>query len=103
MRDQYSRSEDSAEDLRKWALEADVIFHLAGVNRPQDPIEFEKGNAGLSEQCAGFCGRRMSPRIVFSSSIQAEVDNPYGTSKAKAENTLRQFAAETGACVIYIA
>ena len=37
-------------DLKKWLLEADVIFHLAGVNRPQDPIEFETGNAGLTEQ-----------------------------------------------------
>jgi len=92
--------ENSSEDLKNWSLDADVIFHLAGVNRPQDPIDFERGNAGLTEQVCQFLREnRRSPKIVFSSSIQAELDNPYGASKAKAENALRQFAAETGACV----
>jgi UDP-2-acetamido-2,6-beta-L-arabino-hexul-4-ose reductase len=92
--------ENSVEDLRSWVLDADVIFHLAGVNRPQDPIDFERGNAGLTERVCHFLlesGR--SPKIVFSSSVQAELDNPYGASKAKAENALRRFASETGACV----
>jgi UDP-2-acetamido-2,6-beta-L-arabino-hexul-4-ose reductase len=40
-----------------------------------------------------------SPKIVFSSSIQAEATNPYGASKAKAEDVLRQFSTDTGACV----
>jgi UDP-2-acetamido-2,6-beta-L-arabino-hexul-4-ose reductase len=92
--------EDSAEDLDKYLLEADVIFHLAGVNRPQNLIEFETGNAGLTAQLCQFLkDNRRSPKIVFSSSIQAASDNPYGLSKAKAEEELRQFAAETGACV----
>ncbi len=92
--------EDSAEDLRNWLLGVDVVFHLAGINRPQNPREFETGNAGLTEQvCQILREGRRSPKIVFSSSIQAELDNPYGASKAKAENTLRQYAAETGACV----
>ena len=82
--------EDSVEDLKKWLFEADVIFHLAGVNRPQDPIEFETGNAGLTEQVCQFLREiRRAPKIVFSSSSQAELNNPYGASKAKAENTLR--------------
>ena len=69
--------EDSAEDLRNWLLEADVVFHLAGVNRPQNPIDFERGNAELTEQlCQLLREGRRSPKIVFSSSIQAELDNP---------------------------
>ena len=40
--------EDSTEDLKNWLLEADVIFHLAGINRPQNPIDFETGNAELT-------------------------------------------------------
>jgi UDP-2-acetamido-2,6-beta-L-arabino-hexul-4-ose reductase len=92
--------EDSTEDLNQWLLEADVIFHLAGVNRPQNLIDFETENAGLTEQICQFLREnRRKPKIVFSSSIQAELDNPYGASKAKAENALWQFAAETGACV----
>jgi UDP-2-acetamido-2,6-beta-L-arabino-hexul-4-ose reductase len=92
--------EDSAEDLRNWLLEADVVFHLAGVNRPQNPIDFERGNVGLTEQLCQFLreGRR-SPKIVFSSSIQAELGNLYGASKVKAEKALQTFASETGACV----
>ena len=91
---------DSAEHLRNSLLEADVIFHLAGVNRRHNPIDFETGNAGLSEHvCQILREGRHSPKIVFSSSIQAELDNPYGVSKAKAEDALRQFASETGACV----
>ncbi len=92
--------EDTDKDLKKWLLDSDVIFHLAGVNRPQNPIEFETGNAGLTAQLCQFLkDNRRSPKIVFSSSIQAASDNPYGVSKAKAEEELRQFAAETGACV----
>ena len=92
--------EDSAEDLKNSLLEADVVFHLAGVNRPQNPIDFERGNAGFTEQlCQILREGRRSPKIVFSSSIQAELDNPYGASKAKAEKVLERFASETGACI----
>jgi UDP-2-acetamido-2,6-beta-L-arabino-hexul-4-ose reductase len=42
--------ENSIEDLKRSILWADVIFHLAGINRPKEPAEFEKGNAGLTEQ-----------------------------------------------------
>ena len=92
--------EDSAKDLKKWLLAADVIFHLAGINRPGDPADFERSNTGLTEQVCRFLKKyERAPKIVFTSSIQAQLDNPYGVSKAKAENALRQFAAETGACV----
>jgi UDP-2-acetamido-2,6-beta-L-arabino-hexul-4-ose reductase len=92
--------EDSTENLRNSLLEADVVFHLAGVNRPQEPIDFEKGNAELTQQLCRISreGGR-APKIVFSSSIQAKLDNPYGASKRKAEAALLQFAGETGACV----
>lgn len=92
--------EDSASNFDQWLLEADVIFHLAGVNRPQNPREFETGNAELTERICRFLrDNRHTPKIIFSSSIQAELTNPYGASKAKAEDVLRRFAAETGACV----
>jgi UDP-2-acetamido-2,6-beta-L-arabino-hexul-4-ose reductase len=92
--------EESAEDLQNGVLEADIIFHLAGVNRPKDPKEFETGNAGLTEQiCQILKDGGRSPKIVFSSSIQADLDNPYGASKAKAESALRQFSSDTGSSV----
>ncbi len=90
--------EDSDEKLRAGLIAADVIFHLAGVNRPTDPSGFEEGNARLTENiCRLLREGKRSPKIIFSSSIQAESDNPYGASKAKSENTLRKFSSETGA------
>jgi UDP-2-acetamido-2,6-beta-L-arabino-hexul-4-ose reductase len=92
--------EDSAEDLHRSLMEADLIFHLAGVNRPEDPADFEKGNAEFTERLCQFLRERgRCPKIVFSSSIQASLDNPYGASKARAERALRRFAEEAGACV----
>ena len=92
--------DDSLDTLKSSTLEADIIFHLAGVNRPQNPEEFETGNAGLTEQLCHFLrDAGHFPKIVFSSSVQADLANPYGQSKAKAENVLRQYSSETGACV----
>jgi UDP-2-acetamido-2,6-beta-L-arabino-hexul-4-ose reductase len=90
---------DSSEaDLRLWASEADVIFHLAGVNRPKSVEEFELGNAGSTgDLCRILRNARRTPHVILSSSIQAEFDNPYGASKRHAEETLRRFAAQTGA------
>jgi len=90
--------EDSQSGLKSRLRVADVVFHLAGVNRPQDPGEFESGNAGFTERiCEVLREAGRSPAIVFASSIQAGAGNPYGLSKRKAERTLRAFAASTGA------
>ena len=61
---------DSSGDLKRLLTQADIVFHLAGVNRPQDPSEFEKENAGLTERLCQFLREgRHSPKVVFSSSI----------------------------------
>lgn len=92
--------DDSAESLDAAATASDVIFHLAGVNRPQTESEFETGNVGLTRQlCQLLLRAGKSPRIIFSSSLQAALANPYGMSKAKAEQMLRQYAAGAGAVV----
>jgi len=90
-------------ELEQGLRKAEVVFHLAGVNRPEKKEEFYAGNAGSTEE---VCGRLKelgrSPKIVLSSSIQAELGNPYGESKRKAEEVLRGFAEDTGAaCVVY--
>jgi UDP-2-acetamido-2,6-beta-L-arabino-hexul-4-ose reductase len=98
--------EDSPADLAAGAAWADIVFHFAGVNRPQDPAEFARVNQGLTEQlCSMLRTAGRAPKIVFSSSIQAGFGagawaaNAYGASKADAERVLREFAAESGACV----
>jgi len=80
--------------------EIDAIVHLAGVNRPPTPEEFVSGNTGLTQSlCQALleCGRQVP--VIFTSSTQAALDNPYGKSKLDAENALRDYAAQTGASV----
>jgi UDP-2-acetamido-2,6-beta-L-arabino-hexul-4-ose reductase len=80
--------------------EADLIYHLAGVNRPKDVSEFVTGNTGLTEQmlaCLAELGR--TPTFILSSSAQAELDNPYGKSKKAAEDAVLKFNKETSAPV----
>ena len=90
--------DDSADSFEKKILEADIIFHLAAVNRSQDPTDFVRGNADLTRQMCNLLRKReLSTKIVFTSSIQAGTDSPYGNTKAVAEAALKQFATETGA------
>lgn len=93
----------TTEELEHFLRGADVIFHLAGVNRPGDPRDFEAVNAGLTERiCRTLqqAGRR--PRIVFASSTQAALDNPYGRSKRAAEEELARWAETSGGeAVVY--
>jgi len=98
----YDLTSDISE-LYEALQQVDYIIHLAGVNRPEDPKEFETGNTGsIDEICVKLKAVGRSPKIVLSSSIQAELDNPYGISKRRAEETLQRFAEDTGAeCVVY--
>ena len=94
---------DKPEDLDSALEKVDLIIHLAGVNRPKDPGEFETGNAGsLKKICSKLKESGRIPKIILSSSIQAELDNPYGVSKRRAEKVLEEFAKDTCAeCVVY--
>jgi UDP-2-acetamido-2,6-beta-L-arabino-hexul-4-ose reductase len=92
--------EDSEEALQQALATTEVVFHLAGVNRPQDPAEYNAGNTQFTEEICDFLRKiGRTPLIVFSSSIQATLDNPYGLSKRRAEEALRKFSSETGARV----
>lgn len=90
----------SASELHDALVSADVVFHLAGVNRPRNIEEFAAGNASLTQQIADIllgAGRRAM--VVFASSTQAALDNPYGHSKLAAEQALFQYGAASGASV----
>jgi UDP-2-acetamido-2,6-beta-L-arabino-hexul-4-ose reductase len=79
---------------------ADMVFHLAGVNRPREDVEFTRGNvdltARLSTELAGL--NRRTP-IVYASSTQATFDGAYGRSKLAGEEVLLRHGRETGAAV----
>jgi UDP-2-acetamido-2,6-beta-L-arabino-hexul-4-ose reductase len=91
---------DSIGSLTTALAGAEIVYHLAGVNRPKDPQEFETGNAGFTrELCDLLDAAGVRPTVAFASSTQAELDNPYGASKLAAEGTLEDWARSGGAAV----
>ena len=65
------------ENLPVLAARADLVFHLAGVNRPKEEKEFTDGNASLTRRlcdCLAKTGRQTP--LALSSSIQAEAGQP---------------------------
>ncbi len=89
--------QDDAATLDALVGDADVIYHLAGVNRPETEEEFETGNVGLTQGVIDALERRGAKAlVVLSSSIQAERGNPYGRSKKAAEDALFAFHERTG-------
>ena len=88
------------EELLAAAAEADFVFHLAGVNRPTDPADFQKGNADFTRQLLTLLKERGNrPPVLLSSSIQAALENPYGQSKLSAEQAVADYGRETGSAV----
>ena len=85
--------EESEKRLKKLIEEADFIFHLAGINRPQNKKEFYLGNRDLTKKLVDIL-KEMNKKtpILFTSSIQVNNDNDYGKSKLEAENILKEYA-----------
>jgi UDP-2-acetamido-2,6-beta-L-arabino-hexul-4-ose reductase len=82
---------------------ADFIYHLAGVNRPENNEQFKAGNTDLTKKIVDILvNNARSTPILLTSSIQAELDNPYGISKAGAESAICAYRLKTGsAAYIY--
>ena len=100
---QFFTKETDPDMLEAFMAWADVVYHLAGVNRPSDDTEFKNINCGLTEQMVSYA--KLSPgktKIIFASSTQATLDNPYGHSKRAAEDALQTYSVNTkNSVVIY--
>ncbi len=92
---------DDISFLKEAVRRADIIFHLAGVNRPEKTGEYETGNVGFTRMLISMVEEsKVKPLIIFSSSIQAALDNPYGLSKRKAEEELINWAKSSESAVV---
>jgi UDP-2-acetamido-2,6-beta-L-arabino-hexul-4-ose reductase len=88
------------EELPALASRADLVFHLAGVNRPKEEREFAEGNARLTRRlCDSLLAAGRKTPLVLSSSAQVELDNPYGRSKKAAEDAVLDYHRRSGAPV----
>jgi len=93
-------SNNTPEQLNNGVSQADVIFHLAGINRPKSTSAFKEINTGFTQTLVNSIRKTgCKPHVILSSSIQATLDSPYGTSKQQAEEILSEFADETGTAV----
>lgn len=97
--------DSTVEDLDFYCKEADFVFNLAGVNRPQNKENFMKGNFGFASQLLDTLKKyNNKATIMLSSSIQATLtgrfgDSEYGRSKKAGEELFFDYAKETGAKV----
>lgn len=79
--------------LEEYIKQADFLVHLAGVNRPVNPEEFQTGNKGFTEEILSLLDKYDKKiSIILSSSIQAMRDNPYGNSKKSAEEAVFEWS-----------
>ena len=91
----------SNEQLNSAVGNADFVFHLAGVNRPKEESEFTCGNVLFTEKlCAALAASGRRAAVVYASSTQAVLDNPYGRSKRAAEEALSHHNRESGSPVL---
>jgi len=96
--------ENTAEQLDTYCADCDFVFNLAGVNRPTDPADFQKGNFGFASQLLDSLKKHNNKApVMISSSIQAtcigRYDSDYGRSKKDGEELVFQYGEETGAKV----
>ena len=103
----YLYDKDSpAELLEEGCQNADFVFNLAGVNRPQDSREFMEGNFGFASTLLDTLKKYHNTcPVMLSSSIQATLigryaAGDYGKSKKAGEDLFFRYAQETGAKVL---
>ncbi len=86
--------------LDGFCKDCDFVVNLAGVNRPQNTEEFMQGNFGFASTLLDTLKKHKNTcPVLLSSSIQAELDNPYGQSKKAGEDLFFEYSQETGARV----
>jgi len=92
--------EHSVDELSHLLPAVDYVFHLAGVNRPENTNDFYTGNTNLTEIiCQGIQESKKKIPVIYTSSIQATQNNAYGVSKLKAEEALLALQKHHGSAI----
>jgi UDP-2-acetamido-2,6-beta-L-arabino-hexul-4-ose reductase len=97
---EYDKDTDS-NLLDEYCKQADFVFHLAGVNRTKEKSQLMEINFGFTSTLLDTLKKHSNAcPVMISSSIQAELDNPYGKSKKAGEDLLFDYNKETDAKVL---
>ena len=94
---------NTQEELDRFCAEADFVFNLAGINRPQNQEEFMQGNFGFAGVLLDTLkAHKNSCPVMLSSSAQASLtgrfgNSEYGCSKKAGEDLFLQYGREIGA------
>ena len=94
--------DSSIADLETYCQDADFVFNLAGVNRPQNQEEFMQGNFGFASALLDTLKKYNNTcPVMLSSSIQATLigryaDGEYGKSKKAGEELFFDYAKKQG-------
>ena len=97
--------DSTLEELDIYCQSADFVFNLVGVNRPENPEDYMKGNFGFGSTLLNTLRKyENKATIMLSSSIQATLagrfgDSEYGRSKKAGEELFFDYSKETGAKV----
>lgn len=87
----------TSEELDAFARDCQFVFHLAGVNRPENPEDFMTGNFGFTSELLEKLEKYNNKApLLISSSIQAALDNPYGKSKKAGEDLMFDYGKKNG-------
>ena len=74
--------DSTPEELDAWCAEADFVFNLAGVNRPQNQEEFMQGNFGFASTLLDTLKKHGNTcPVMLSSSQQASLTGRFGNSE----------------------
>ena len=98
--------DSTPEELDTWCRDADFVFNLAGVNRPQNQEEFMQGNFGFASTLLDTLKKYGNKcPVMLSSSQQASLtgrfgNSEYGRSKKAGEDLFLEYGRETGAKVL---
>ncbi len=79
--------------LNEFVAQCDVIVHLAAVNRHNDPQFIYNTNVALVKKLIDALEHTdQCPHVLYSSSIQEDIDNLYGQSKKEGRKLLANWA-----------
>jgi UDP-2-acetamido-2,6-beta-L-arabino-hexul-4-ose reductase len=90
---------EQMDKLKGFLSDTDVIVHLAAMNRG-DPDELYNFNVSLVNKLVSQMeDLHVTPHLIFSSSIQSTLDNPYGRSKKEGEHIFEEWSRKNNAPV----